>query len=132
MKQIISYMADDGTIFDDFEECVKYEDAKTREAAKGQLRFYDYNFQVIADETLSEEKAPQILMDCYYLFMGNEAAIKLADEMGYIASCSTPKKTGYWYYNSKEDAWCLLTRKIEELKEESDTLKYILKNLEVR
>ena len=131
MKQIISYMANDGTIFDDYDACIQYENIKNREAAKGQLRFYDFAYNIIGDETLSEEEAPQVLLDCYYLFMGNEAAIKLADEMGYIASCSTPKKTGYWYYNSKEDAWCLLTKKIEELKEESDTLKYILKNLEV-
>lgn len=131
MKELITYMADDGTLFDSYEECIKYEDIKIREAAKGQLRFYDYSFQIIADETLSEEKAPQGLSDCYYLFIGNEATIRLLDEIGYLANCSVPKKIGYWYYDSKENRWISITKKITKLKNELNTLKNTLKNLEV-
>jgi len=131
MKQVISYMANDGTVFDDYDDCVQYESIKNREAAKGQLRFYDFAYNVIGDETLSEEEAPQVLLNCYYLFVGNEAAIRLADEMGYLSSCSTPKTTGYWYYNSKEDLWISITKKMTELRNKLITLENTLKNLEV-
>ena len=132
MKELITYMADDGTIFDDYEECVKYEDIKKREAAKGQLRFYDFAYNIIGDETLFEGKATQGLLDCYYLFVGNEAAIKLADEMGYLSNCSTPKEIGYWYYDSKKGLWVSITKKITKLKNELNTLENTIKNLEVR
>lgn len=131
MKQIISYMANDGTVFDNYNDCVQYESIKNHEAAKGQLRFYDFAYNVIGDETLSEEEAPEVLLDCYYLFIGNEAALKLADEMGYLSNCSIPKKIGYWYYDSKEDLWISFTEKMTKLKNELNTLENTLKNLEV-
>ena len=133
MKELITYMADDGTIFNDYEECVKYEDIKNREAAKDQLHFYNYKFQIIADETLSKEKAPQVLSDCRYLFIGNEAAIRLVDEIAwYLVHCNTPRGIGYWYYSPKEKLWFSLTGKIEELKKELNTFENTLKNLKVR
>ena len=132
MKELITYMADDGTIFNDYEECVKYEDIKNREAAKDQLHFYNYKFQIIADETLSKEKAPQILLNCYYIFIGNEAAIKLINEISYlIANRCPPKEIGYWYYDPQKKLWFSLTKKIEEFKIELNILEYIYKNLEV-
>ena len=131
MKQIISYMANDGTIFDKYDDCAAYEKAENAKAAQGQLRFYDYDGELIADHTITDEEASACLDNCYYLFLGNDAAIKIADNIGYLASCSTPKETGYWYYDSKEDIWTSFSKRIAELENELNTLEDILKNLEV-
>ena len=131
MKKIISFVADDGTIFDNYNACVQYEKITDAKAAQGQLRFYDYKGNLIADHTITEEEASACLENCYYLFLGNKAAIRVADEMGYIANCSTPKTTGYWYYNSKEDLWTSFDTRMIVLKSELDMLENTLKKLEV-
>lgn len=124
MKQITTFIADDGTTFDNYNDCAAYEYNKTLKVAKGQLRFYDYNYKLIADETLSKEDAPEVLLDTYYLYIGNEAAVKIADELGYLANCSTPKEVGFWYYDYKEDLWVPFTKRIEELNAQKKNLKF--------
>lgn len=131
MKQVISYMANDGTIFNNYDDCALYEYTEDIKAAKGQIRFYDSAYNIIGDENTSEEEAPRVLFDCKYLFVGNEAAIRLVDNLGYFSNCSTPREPGYWYYNSKEDLWISFTENITTLKNELNTLEDILKKLEV-
>ena len=130
MKKVTYFIANDGTMFDSYYACVTYEKTENVKAAQGQLRFYDYRGELIADHNITEEEAPERLKDCYYLFLGNEAAIRVADEMGYIANCSTPKTTGYWYYNSKENLWTSFDTRMIVLKSELDMLENTLKKLE--
>lgn len=117
MKTITTYMADDGTIFDNYEDCEAYEFEQNLKSVKDNLKMWSDTWEPINEE-INTTNYDNILGSCAYIFLGNETAVRVADKIGYEYGYSMPKKVGYWYYDYEEGTWICLNEKIIKLRKE--------------
>ena len=125
-------MADDGHLFDKYEDCVTYEYQKT--VSEAELRLYDWDWKPIPTTAITEGKnygyGADLLHKCRFVYLGNEAAIKIMKEICLDLNIDAPKRTGYWFLNLSENLWISLTDKIAELKKELEIWERDLKALQ--
>lgn len=117
MREQITYISDDGKKFFNYKECYDYEFQQYIGQAKGQLRLYN-EFGGEYKEEINDDNYERILGDVTYMYIGNKAALMVADriseEYGYIF----PKEVGYHYYNYEKDEWICLNKRLIKLREE--------------
>ena len=115
MKTITTYMADDGKIFDNYDDCYEYELNQSLGSIDARIRMFDECLNPMT-EKLTTANSDSILGRCAYIYLADQAAVNimqdLYDQFGYIF----PKSAGYWYYDYENDIWVSLTEKIEELR----------------
>lgn len=113
MRSVTYYVANDGTQFDDEEECYQYEvDLIAQEInARGMVKMYDSKQNVldIADIQSYEE--------CYYVWVGDDLACDELYKIWDAIECGFEQpnfwhKTGLWMY--KDEDWLNVQDLIDE------------------
>lgn len=118
MKEIIKYQADDGTIFDTEEDCVKYEDLCFALSLRGKVKFYYKNNLEMIKKSLRAK-----LECCYYFVVIDDSVINSLsdkfDEYGILnpwgqVKNTLPKEKGVYWYNENEKMWEEYTSVLKE------------------
>ena len=111
MKKIISYEAEDGSIFSNYEDCFNYElNSLIRQVQQEELIFFDslcqklnyFNFQDIIN----------ILNKSRYIYIKNISGICLTKTLNLEFGFYLPEDCGYWYYDTSSGDWKSLVDKI--------------------
>lgn len=123
MKKIISYKAEDGVIFSNYDDCFNYELNSLIQRAKEHLIFFNSDYQ-----RLNYSNARDIINIYYkskYIYIDNADGICLATTINFKFGFYIPEKNGYWYYNSLSDDWEYLMDKINVTQYTINQLKKI-------
>ena len=84
MTKHICYIADDGTTFEDENECYKYERGLMLKKCEHNIHMWDYNFQPISIT------GPQALDNVFYLTCDTADAVKIISNWFEDMHCSSP------------------------------------------
>ena len=84
MIKHISYIADDGTTFEDENECYKYERGLMLKKCERNIHMWDYNFQPISIT------GSQVLDKVFYLTCDTADAVKIISKWFEDMHCSSP------------------------------------------
>lgn len=110
MKKIISYEAEDGTIFSNYTDCLNYELNSLIQKAKNNLIFFNSDYQ-----RLNYSKVQDIVNVYHkskYIYINNIEGICLAKTLNIEFGFYIPEKNGYWYYDDFFHKWkCLMLYK---------------------
>lgn len=115
MKEVVNYIADDGTIFEDEDECREYE-------RKIALKSY-YGFKVFRYDFEEIEPDPENLSNIYYILMEKDnnliTFLRKCENDGYgipytLYELSKLEATTHIYYDECEDEFFSLEDKIKE------------------
>lgn len=110
MKKIISYEAEDGTVFSNYTDCLNYELNSLIQKAKNNLIFFNSDYQ-----RLNYSKAQDIANVYHkskYIYINNIEGIYLAKTLNIEFGFYIPEKNGYWYYDDFFHKWkCLMLYK---------------------
>ena len=106
MRELHLYVANDGTEFEDEEECLTYETAQTAKTLKGKVALLDADFKVIPLDILEEwDKA-------YFIFVKDVSALhELRDVWDWDLTGLYPPEflngdtAGLFAYDDDADAW---------------------------
>lgn len=113
METIVTYVAEDGTKFDDERECMDYEDKiLIQKLYDLGMRFYDCEFKQIEKENIVKSK------DIVYIYIPNEEAynsfVSAVDK--YLFDIEIVyTNDGYYYYNPIADYYESLEGKLKHL-----------------
>ena len=118
MKEIIKYQADDGTIFDKEEDCVKYEDLCFMKSLREKVRFY----YIDNSEMIKESLRAKLECCCYFVVIDDSIINFLSDKFDDYGILNPwkqirntlPKEKGGDWYNEKEDMWEKYTNILKE------------------
>ena len=110
MKEIIIYVADDGTEFRAKDDCVKYESQFNEIYRNDNVIFFDINLNKMKKPILTEDW--NILINkCWYISIKSENSFKsvqdLFEDIGYCFNYDTDVDSvlGLWHYNAKYGKW---------------------------
>lgn len=116
MRKEIRWIAEDGTIFDDEDECREYEWKES--TASATFTLLSDRFRILpVDETRSYE-------DCWYIYLPTEKSVRQivqcwdTDIIGaYLPDPfnSWSVDTGLWAYDTDNDGWYHLGNRLEDL-----------------
>lgn len=114
MKEIITYEANDGTLFNDEDECLYYEKTKEWEKYKSKIKFFDYKKNLL-ETSFKEFNSGSVF---FISVFDDESAEFLATQE---LDCSSPfdkwnKLTtvaGMYWYDENRDKWVNLDEEIE-------------------
>ena len=84
MTKHICYIADDGTTFEDENECYKYERGLMLKKCERNIHMWDYNFQPISIT------GPQALDNVFYITCDTADAVKIISNWFEDMRCSSP------------------------------------------
>lgn len=84
MIKRICYIADDGTTFEDENECYKYERGLMLKKCERNIHMWDYNFQPISIT------GPQALDNVFYITCDTADAVKIISNWFEDMHCSSP------------------------------------------
>ena len=121
MKKIISYKAEDGTVFSNYDDCFNYELNSLIQRAKEHLVFFNSNYQ-----RLNYSKVQDIINIYHkskYIYIDNVDGVCLAKTINLEFGFYAPEKNGYWYYNDFSDDWESLIDKINNTQHTINQLK---------
>lgn len=109
----INYVADDGTIFDNERECLKYEN--NLKTMRENLICLDENLRPI------NSNDPNFETNVYFILAKNDFACEVLEEIFDLTGISIPDKgfkpnIAYWW-NDNEMDWFILQQELKELKE---------------
>ena len=110
MKKIISYKAEDGTVFSNYDDCFNYELNSLIQRAKNNLVFFNSNYQ-----RLNYSSVQDIINICHkskYIYIDDVDGTCLATTLNLAFGFYIPEKNGYWYLNDFSDKWESLIDKI--------------------
>lgn len=107
MIERVSYVADDGTAFEDEDECIDYERGLMLKKYEHDIHMWDDNFQPIP---ITDSKA---LDKVYYLTCDTAEAVKVMNDWFEYMCYSSPfeggnsfaEMAGYHYYWQDNDEW---------------------------
>ena len=118
MYEIIKYYAEDGTEFEDEDECYEYEQDLACRSYDDKILILDKDFDKIENYIVNFGEA------CLIYIRTDEAGKWLKNELdnyGWCLGSSLPECKGIWYWEERRDAWVSL----EDIKEfVSDIEKY--------
>lgn len=123
MREITRYEADDGTIFEDEEECLRYEFAADVEKHGKLFTLLGSQYNVL------DPTEPESYEDAYFIYLNNsQSAGKLYNIYGYdvVAACapdflnSWSVSSGLWAYDESCDEWYHVGERIAELQDMAD------------
>lgn len=118
MKEIIRYQADDGTIFDEEEDCVEYEDLCFALSLRGKVKFYYKNNL----EMIKESLRARLECCCYFVVIDDSVIDSLSDKFDDYGTLNPwkqtkntlPKEKGVYWYNENEEMWEEYTSVLKE------------------
>lgn len=126
MKEIISYEAFDGTIFEDEYECIKYERQAQSEGFYGQIHFFNAikkPLKLYCDQN-----------DIYYAVVKTPEAAEWWNDLCANEGIEQPFKKrdyapGFYWYDTYTDKWKCLQEEMEELQLMADEFQqFVEKN----
>lgn len=110
MKKIISYEAEDGTVFSNYDDCFDYELNSLIQRAKKHLIFFNSDYQKLNYSNVRD------IVNTYhkskYIYIDNVDGVCLAKTLNLEFGFYTPEKNGYWYYDDFSHKWEHLMDKI--------------------
>lgn len=123
MTEKIIFIADDGTEFEDEDECLNYEKTLGFDHIKDDITFWDEHFKKLTIES------PNLADETFYVKIDSEKAYtwfnNFLSEEGYetLDKCVShrPKLRGLYFYDSYKDVWM-------QLEGEFDALYWIVEN----
>ena len=121
MKKIISYEAEDGTIFSNYEDCFNYElNSLIQKAQREELIFFDSLYQKL--NYFNFQDIVNIFNKSRYIYIKDISGICLTKTLNLEFGFRLPEKKGYWYYDTSSGDWKSLVDKI-------NSATYILEQL---
>lgn len=112
MKEVITYEAFDGTMFDNEDECYEYELLKQSEGFSGQIHFFNYLKKPLSIACNTD--------DVWYAVVESTEAAEWWNHR--CAEDGTPQpfkkrayKSGFYWYDNHEDEWKCLQEEMEKL-----------------
>ena len=119
MTEIIKYIADDGTEFDDEQECVEYEFSCNAESMEGRVWLFDSRQRPL---DLREYGSYE---DAYYIFLADDNAYETLENLWPDFCCYFPRdlrgaKKGLWAFEEDFDHWYHMGDRIRALEAEAD------------
>lgn len=121
MREVHLWVADDGSEFEDEEECLAYEAGQNAKMLKGQVVLLAENFQPIPLDDLSEWDA------AWYIFVKDLPALRALrnvwdwDLVGlYQPDFLNGDTAGLFAYDGDHDGWYHLGTKLQELQSLAD------------
>ena len=123
MKEIITYEAFDGTIFDNEDECVEYERLKQSERFVGQIHFFGALKNPL-DLNCNQE-------DVYYAVVDTTEAAEWWNDICAKEGLEKPfkqrtYKPGFYWYTDYNDAWKCLQEEMEKLQLMADEFQQFI------
>ena len=131
MRELHLYVANDGTEFEDEEECLTYETAQTAKTLKGKVALLDTDFKVIPLDILEEwDRA-------YFIFVKDVSALhELRDIWDWDLTGLYPPDflngdtAGLFAYDDDADAWYHMGTRLQGLQAIADkAMSVINKNV---
>ena len=131
MRELHLYVANDGTEFEDEEECLAYETAQTAKTLKGKVALLDADFKVIPLDILEEwDKA-------YFIFVKDVSALhELRDVWDWDLTGLYPPDflngdtAGLFAYDDDADSWYHVGTFLQEIQALADkAMSVINKNI---
>lgn len=129
MRELHLYVAEDGTEFEDEEECLVYETAQTVKTLKGKVALLDADFKVIPLDILEKwDRA-------YFIFVKDVSALhELRDVWGWDLTGLYPPDflngdtAGLFAYDDDADAWYHMGTRIQGLQAIADMAMSVINN----
>lgn len=111
MKKIISYEAEDGTIFSNYEDCFNYElNSLIQKVQREELIFFDSLYQKLNYFNLQD--IINIFNKSRYIYIKDIFGICLTKTLNLEFGFRLPEEHGYWYYDTSSGNWKSLVDKI--------------------
>ena len=131
MRELHLYVANDGTEFEDEEECLAYETAQTAKTLKGKVALLDADFKVIPLDILEKWDS------AYFIFVKDVSALrKLRDVWDWDLTGSYPPDflngdtAGLFAYDYDADVWYHMGTRLQSLQAIADkSMSVINKNM---
>lgn len=119
MTEVIKYIADDGTEFDDEQECVEYEFSCEAEKLEGRVWLFDYRHNPMDIRDYGSYE------DCHYIFLADDRASDALADLWPDFCCYYPRdlrnaKKGLWAYEEDHDTWYHMGDRIRAIEEEAE------------
>lgn len=129
MRELHLYVANDGTEFEDEQECLAYETAQIAKTLKGKVALLDVDFKVIPLDILEEwDKA-------YFIFVKDVSAFhELRDVWDWGLTGLYPPDflngdiAGLFVYDDDADAWYHMGTRLKSLQAIADRAMSIINN----
>lgn len=115
MKEIIRYIADDGKVFDDEDDCREYEKQTHYGKLKDGVKALDYQFRPV-DAFECDVHFYVNILDASFV----EDYVKYCDE--YFGISVNIKSPGVWYYDEINDLFVNIDEEIEALKNKKELI----------
>ena len=117
MKEIITYEAFDGTIFEDEYECVAYERLKQSEGFSGQIHFFNIRKRPLPISCDQD--------GVYYVIVDTTEAAEWWNDLCAKEGLEQPFKKkvckpGFYWYETCDDTWKCLQEEMEKLQMMAD------------
>ena len=131
MRELHLYVAEDGTEFEDEEECLTYETAQTAKTLKGKVALLDADFKVIPLDILEKwDRA-------YFIFVKDMSALhELRDVWDWDLTGLCPPDllfedtAGLFVYDEDYDSWYHMGTRLQEIQSIADrAMKTINENM---
>lgn len=94
MKEVRYWVANDGTSFEDEDECLNYEFEVLYKKSNKKLIFFTGDLDIIKEGNFFNK-----LEAADYIFIGNETALELIKKIGEADGLSVPSEIGFWHYD---------------------------------
>ena len=129
MRELHLYVANDGTEFEDEQECLTYETAQTAKTLKGKVVLLDADFKVIPLDILEEwDKA-------YFIFVKDVSALhELRDVWDWDLTGLYPSDflngdtAGLFAYDDDADGWYHVGTFLQEIQALADKAMSVINN----
>ena len=118
MKEIITYEAFDGTIFEDDAECLEYERLKQSGEYAGQIHFFDWRKRPLGINCDPDEVYYTIVETVEAALWWDNACLK----EGIVQPFNKKRdyKPGFYWYEDYNDGWKCLEEEMEKLQMMAD------------
>lgn len=131
MREVHLYVADDGTEFEDEEECLRYETGCKAQELKGQVTLLDENFRLLSLSDLSQWE------NAWFIYAKDIQALRDLSDVwdwdltGMRAPCFLFADTpGLFAYDETIDEWYHVGTRLQEIQSIADqAMKAINENL---
>ena len=121
---IIQYVAEDGKIFDDEDECMTYERISKIEFHTKDIKFFTDDLE---NYSLDLDDPCDPYDSCYFMiFKTQEAAKKYSDVLCSYGYTACPEKKGIYYYDDQERMFMDMKEKVDEMKKFIEKYEKIL------
>lgn len=119
MTEVIKYIADDGTEFEDEQECVEYEFSCEAEKLEGRVWLFSSRQIPLDIQDYSSYE------DAYYIFLADDQASCTLEALWPDFCCYFPRnlrdaKKGLWAYDEDYDSWYHMGDRIRAIEAEAE------------